>query len=310
MSKAVVVTRFGGPDVLDIIDRPVPQPGPGQVRVRIEATALHPADLGVRAGVFAARLAGTPPPYPLGWDLAGIIEAVGAGVTEWNTGQQVVGFLHYFQTLIGTHAEHAVVGVDALTAAPKTLTAAEAATLPLNALTATQALDLSGLSEGQSVLITGAAGALGGYLTELAVRRGLRVVAVAGSADEDWLRQRGANDVIARTDGLVGAVRWLLPDGVDGAIDAARVGQSAVGAVRDGGVFVGVTPPQVAPDRGITVDTVQVHPDREQLAEIVAAADRGELTARVADVYPLERAAEAHARQEQGGLRGRLVLTP
>ena len=308
MSKAVVANGFGGPDVLEVIDRPLPTPGAGQVRVRVEAAALNPVDVGVRVGAFG--LTNLTEPYILGWDLAGVVNATGEGVTDWAIGQQVIGFVQWLQEFSGTHAEHVVVASDALVAAPKSLSSAEAATLPLNTLTAVQALNLSGLTKGQTVVITGAAGALGGYLTEAAAQRGLRVIAVARATDKDWLRARGAADVIERTDDLPAAVRALVPDGADGLLDPAAIGQAAIGAVRDGGVFVGAIPPLPVSERRIHVDRVEVVPNQGQLAEIAAAADRGEFTPRVAELYPLDQAAAAHARQQRGNLRGRIVLVP
>lgn len=309
MSKAVVVRHSGGPEALEVVDGPVPAPGPGEVRVRVAATAVHPIDLRLRAGAFDAVLGDTARPYRPGWDLAGIVDAVGPDVTDLAPGQPVIGFAPWFATQTGTYAEHVVLPADALAPAPRTLTPTEAAALPLNAVTAVQALDLSGLTAGQTVLITGAAGALGGFLTEIAAARGLRVVAVASRSDEEWLRAHGAADVVPRSDDFAAAVRALLPDGADGAIDPAALGRDALALVRDGGVLIPTTDQVPEPERGIRVEVVRVVGNHEQLAWVAVAADRGELTARVAEVFPLERAADAHARLEKGGVRGRLILT-
>jgi NADPH:quinone reductase-like Zn-dependent oxidoreductase len=183
--------------------------------------------------------------------------------------------------------------------------------LPLNGLTAWQALDLLDLAAGQSVMVTGAAGALGGFAVQLATLRGLRVVAVAGAHDERAVREFGAVHFIARTGNLGAAVRDLVPGGVDGAIDAALVGASALDAVRGGGSFAavaaGAAPP---PLRGTRVANVWIRSDGHQLAELAALVDAGRLTLRVAGTLPLHEARAAHERLAGGGLRGRLVLEP
>jgi NADPH:quinone reductase-like Zn-dependent oxidoreductase len=290
----------------------VDEPGPREVRIRVQATAVHHVDLLSRAGVTAPVIpADAPRPLVLGWDLAGVVDAVGSEVTEWQPGDHVVGLTRWFDTGRGAYAEYVTFDADWIARAPSNATPEEAAALPLNAQTAVQALDLLGLEAGQTVAVIGAAGALGGYAVELAKVRGLRVVAVAGADDEELLKSLGADVFVPRSDDLVAAVRAAEPDGVDGLLDAAIVGPSAVGAVRDGGAFVAVTAGvDPAPERGIRVATVGVRPNGAELAELVALVEAGKLTLRVADVYPFAKAGEAHARLAKGGVRGRLVLTP
>jgi NADPH:quinone reductase len=182
-----------------------------------------------------------------------------------------------------------------------------AATLPLNALTALQGLDLLGLAPGQTLLVTGAAGAVG----ELAVARGLRVVATAGDGDEELVRGFGAAVFVSRSAPLAEAVRQAVPSGVDGALDAAVVGLPALDAVRNRGAFVSVfSGAAPVPLRGIRVANVYVSADGAALGELSGLVGRGKLTLRVADTLPLTEVAEAHRRLEKGGLRGRLVLVP
>ncbi|CAM5409026.1 Dehydrogenase OS=Streptomyces glaucescens OX=1907 GN=SGLAU_19275 PE=4 SV=1 [Streptomyces glaucescens] len=151
--RAVVVERFGGPEAVEVVETAVPQPGARQVRIKVAAATLNPVDAGVRAGVFG----GAGQRIGLGWDVAGTIDAVGTGAA-WNVGDEVVA-LHYGPVKpLGTHAEYVVVDADAVAPAPAGVDAVHAATLPLNALTAVQALDLLGLEAGQSLLVTGAAG--------------------------------------------------------------------------------------------------------------------------------------------------------
>lgn len=309
---SIVVNDFGGPEVLRLADLPLAEPGPREVRIRVQGTAVHPVDLLTRAGLTAPVIpADAPRPLVLGWDLAGVVDAIGADVTEWRPGDAVVGMTRWFDTGRGTYAEYVNLDAAWIARAPANATPEESASLPLNAQTAGQALDLLALAQGQTLAVTGAAGALGGYLVQLAKVRGLRVVAVAGADDEPLVRGLGADVFVPRSDDLVAAVRAAEPEGVDGLVDAAIVGPTAVGAVRDGGSFVAVTAGvDPAPERGIRVHTVGVRPNGAQLAELVAHVEAGKLTLRVADVYPFAQASEAHARLAKGGVRGRLVLKP
>jgi NADPH:quinone reductase len=306
--QAVTISTFGGPDAIEVTDVPVPEPGPGEVRVRVQAAAVHPVDLGVRAGAFAALLPSRPR-YVLGWDAAGIVEALGPGVTTFRPGDAVVGMTIWLQSLAGTQAELAVLPAGALAAAPRGASPEEAASLPLNALAAAQALDL--LPAGtRSLAIAGAGGALGAYATELGVRRGLAVSAVADGQDEPFLRERGAR-FVPRSPEPSAAIIEAAGGQVDAVLDTAGLGASALAAVRDGGGFVSTLPPSTPPpERGIQVQALEVVADGAQLAELVALAEQGNLTLRVAERYALADAAAAHARLEQGGVRGRLVLTP
>lgn len=310
--QAVVVRRFGGPEALEVADVPVPRPGPGQVRITVEAAAVNPVDLATRAGVLAEHgLMAAVGPVGIGWDLAGVIDAAGPGVDRLQAGDPVIGLRDLLTAPVGAQAEQVVLDADAVARAPRGLPAAEAATLPLNSLTAAQALDLLALEPGQWLLVTGAAGALGGYALELAGLRGLRTVAVAGGRDEELVRGLGADEFIPRTAGLGGAVRQVVPQGVHGAIDAALAGVPVLDAVRNGGSFVAVTAGAAPPPlRGIRVSNVWIRADGAQLARLAALAEAGRLTPRVAELRPLGQVAAAHRRLAAGGLRGRIVLEP
>ena len=250
--RALVVSEFGGPEVLRVADLPVPEPGPGQVRIRVQATAVHPVDLATRSGALAARLPQRPY-HALGWDLAGVVDAVGPSVAGCMEGDAVIGLSDWFETFTGTQVEYVVLDAAAIAPAPPGRTAEEAATLPLGGLTAAQALDALGLAPGRSLAVTGAAGAVGGFAVELAVHSGLSVYAVAGAEDEAFVTGLGAVHV-PRTDGPAGALRAAVPGGVDGLLDAAVQGTRVLGAVRDGGRFVALVGPATpAPERGIAV---------------------------------------------------------
>ncbi|MFG2001428.1 NADP-dependent oxidoreductase [Spirillospora sp. NPDC048911] len=311
--RAVVTRTFGGPGVLEIVDVPVPAPGPGQVRIRVQAAAVNPVDTATRAGLLAqAGLMAPRDTLGIGWDAAGVIDATGPGVTAFTTGDAVIALSDRLDVPLGTHADHVVLDASAVAPAPAGVPATHAATLPLNGLTAAQALDLLDLPRGATLLVTGAAGALGGYTVELAAHRGLRVAAVAGTADERLVRDLGAEWFVPRTSAdLPAAVRALVPGGADGAVDAAVIGPRALEAVRNRGAFVAVAGGAApAPLRGIRVANVWITADGTQLAELSALAAAGRLTPRVAGVLPLTEAAVAHRRLDEGGLRGRLVLTP
>jgi NADPH:quinone reductase len=183
-------------------------------------------------------------------------------------------------------------------------------TIPLNGLTAIQALDILAPRAGQSVLVTGAAGGLGAFSVELAAMRGLRVIAAAGDDDEKLVRSLGAAEFVPRSAELAAAVRDLVPGGVDTVFDAAVLGYPALDAVRARGSFAAFIGPGPVPVRGIRVVPVNIHADGAALAGLSGLAAAGKLTLRVADTYPLADAGRAHERLQAGGVRGRLVLVP
>lgn len=310
--RAIVVRAAGGPEALELVDVPVPAAGVGQVRVCVEAAAVNPVDVATRSGsLVAAGLMAPRKVTGLGWDVAGRVDEVGPGVTAFAPGDQVIGVRDRLDVSLGTYAEFVVLDAAAVAAAPTGLPAVEAATLPLNGLTALQALDLLDPEPGATLLVTGAAGAVGGYAVELAALRGLRVVACAGARDEEFVRGAGARWFVPRTADLAEAVRTLVPGGVDAALDAAVAGIPALGAVRNRGAFVSVVGGAApVPLRGISVAEQWIAADAEALARLSSLAGAGHLTTRVADTLPLHEAARAHRRLAEGGIRGRLVLVP
>jgi NADPH2:quinone reductase len=299
--RAVVVRRFGGPEVLEFAEVPVPEPGPGQVRIRVAAAAVNPVDLATRSGVLSA--AGVVPARAvlgLGWDVAGSIDD--AGDTGFRVGDAVIGLRDRIATPLGAYAERIVLDASAVAPAPVGVSPVEAATLPLNALTAAQALDL--VETTGTVLVTGAAGAVGGYAVALAHARKLRVVAVAAEADEAQVRAFGADEFVPRGPSLGDRVRAVVPGGVDAALDTALLGLDALDAVRGGGEFVAFAA-GAAP-----IPLRWIRADGERLGELARLAENGTLPLRVAGTLPLTEAAAAHERLAAGGLRGRLVLLP
>ncbi|MGW4242583.1 NADP-dependent oxidoreductase [Nocardia sp. NPDC004722] len=302
--RAVGFSRFGGPEVLDVLEVPTPTPGPGEVLVKVAAAPVNPVDIGARAGAFAALLPEREYYVP-GVEFAGWIEDVGSHVSRQEIGQAVVGLLPWLSTFEGSYAEYVVLDADLVAAAPTGVELSAAATLPLNAVTADLAVTAA---PGATVLVTGAAGGVGGYAVQLAAARGARVIAVAGADDAELVASLGASEFVPRDADLV---TRLGTGGVDAVIDAALVGAALLPLVRDGGAFVALLPPLAPPaERDITVTTVAQAPDGRRLAELVDLVEAGTLSLRVAETYPLARAADAHARFEKGGVRGRLVLLP
>jgi NADPH2:quinone reductase len=309
--RSVAINEFGGPEVLEIIERPIPEPGDGDVRIRVAAATVNPTDLALRSGGHAPRLGNIPPPYVPGMEIAGVVDAAGPGA-ELRAGEPVTAIVSPMRPEGGAQAEYVVVPADSVARLPVTMGLVEAATIPMNGLTVRRALDLLALPPGSTLAVTGAAGAVGGYTIELGVVAGLRVIADAKPQDEELVRKLGADVVVPRGPEMAAAIRRAVPDGVDALVDAALIGPPALAAVRDGGQLIAVRPFEGESERDITISLVRVmeyEHNRQPLAELVDLAADGRLTLRVADVYPVERIAEAHRRFEKGGVRGRLVLT-
>ncbi|MCO8275023.1 NADP-dependent oxidoreductase [Actinoplanes sp. TRM 88003] len=299
--RAAVVRRFGGPEVLEIASIDVPEIRDHQLLVRVEAAAVNRIDLSTRSGALAeAGLMRPAPVVGLGWDAAGTVEAAGAAVTRFAVGDRVIG-LRDRLSAGGAQAEFVALDETALAPAPRSVPAAEASTLPLIGLTADLALRRTGLRAGQTLLVTGAAGGVGGLALELAALRGVRTVADDKSAAATWTVPRGEP----------AQVRDLVPGGVDAVIDAAVLGVEAHEALRGGGTFVTLVRPFAPPPlRDTRVVVAEVAADGARLTELAALVDAGHLTLGVAATFPLDAVAEAHERLAAGGLRGRLVLTP
>ncbi|MBV9579537.1 MAG: NADP-dependent oxidoreductase [Chloroflexi bacterium] len=308
--KAVAFSRFGGPDVLEVADLPVPEPGAGEVRVHVAAATVNPTDIGMRSGGRAAELQKLPAPYVAGMELAGTVDAAGAG-SRWQVGERVLGISVPTRTGRGAQAEYAVVPSDSLARVPEGVSLEQAATLPMNGLTTRRALDLLGLSRGQTLLVTGAAGAVGGYGVQLGAAEGLRVIGVSAAGDEALVRGLGAQDFVARDADLAAAVHRIAPQGVDAVLDAAVIGRPLLACVRDGGQIACVRAFDGEPERGIRVHQVRVSDYAQNQAALQGLADlvaTGKLTLRVAETFPPSSAGVAQQKLQAGGVRGRLVI--
>lgn len=309
--RAVVVKTFGGPEALEVIDTPIPEPGPGEVRVKVGAAGVNFADVMVRAGMLInVGATSERAQYGVGVDFAGQVDALGAGVTRFAEGDVVMGTQERLDGVLGPYAEYVVIEDWALAHAPSGVSVVEAASLPLPAITAEQALVALDLRAGQWLLVTGAAGGVGGFAIELAVLRGLRVIAQARPEDEALVRGLGAEAFVSRYEHLADAVRALVPGGADGALDAANLGVLTDDAVRHGGAYVNLLNSAPASRRGVRTYNVAWQSNPDQLAKLSALAGDGRLTLRVAQTFALQDAVKAHQALDQGGQRGRLILVP
>jgi NADPH:quinone reductase-like Zn-dependent oxidoreductase len=245
------------------------------------------------------------PPFVPGWDLAGTVSEAGAEVSAYAAGDAVVALIPWIHERgrAGAYAEVAAVDRSWLAPRPQELDPVSAATIPLNALTARQTLDLLRAPPGATLLVTGASGAVGGFATQLAVLDGLRVLALASNEDDDWVDGLGPAEVLPRGTDL----RAVGP--VDALIDAVPLGERAVAAVRDGGAAVLTRRLRdVAQGRDVRVEAPLARSDPTMLEELTRLVASGELRTRVARTLELEQAAEAHRLVERGGLRGKVVL--
>ncbi|MFI8185256.1 NADP-dependent oxidoreductase [Actinacidiphila glaucinigra] len=316
--KTVGVSQFGGPEALRVFEVPEPHAGPGQVRIRVHAATVNPGDRYLRNGALGPT--SPAPPYVPGMEAAGVLDEIGSDVeTDLRLGDRVMAMADPRDPLGGAYAQYLVLPTAQVARAPQGTTHAEAATLPMNGLTARLAVDLTGLSRGQTLAVTGAAGAVGGYVTQMAKADGLTVVADASQADEELVRSFGADIVVPRGAEVAQHILRAVPAGVAGLIDAAVIGSAVVApAVHDGGVIVTVLGEG---SRAVSTEemrrrSLRMHMafvpdylgDRSRLDDLREQTEAGRLTPRVARTFPPEHAAEAHRLMEAGGVRGRLVL--
>src|SRR5215472_17370774 len=259
--RAVTFSRPGGPEVLEVSELPEPTPGPGEVRIRVPAATVNPTDISFRSGrqFTVAQLAEmhVRPPFIPGMELAGVVDAVGEGAS-WRAGDRVMAIVNPRRPGGGAQAELVVVPAASVARVPAGASLEAAATLPMNGLTVRLALDRLALKPGQTLGVTGAAGAVGGYSVELGVSEGLRVIAVASPQDEALVKRFGAKAFVPSGDGAIRAVYDAAPGGVDGLIDAAVLDAAVLPAVRDGGTLATVRGFAGPSERTITIEPVRV----------------------------------------------------
>ncbi|RHW28852.1 NADP-dependent oxidoreductase [Nocardioides immobilis] len=307
--RIITQHTVGDPDVLVVEEVPTPAPGAGEVLVRVGGAAVNPADAAVRAGYFP--LLGEPP-FTIGWDVAGTVEAIGEGVTDHRVGDRVFG-MPRFPAQAAAYADAVVAPADQLARTPDALSDVEAAALPLAALTAYQGLvEVADVQPGQRVLVQAAGGGVGHFAVQIAKARGAHVIAVVSPAKEAFVRALGADEVIDYTAGpFTDSV-----EPVDVALDPFGSANTpdVLQVVRSGGIVVALLDVddetrELAAARDVRVEQISVHPSGEQLTAIAALVDSGHLRPHVSATYALEKAGEAH-HELATGVQGKVVLVP
>ncbi|MDA3628639.1 NADP-dependent oxidoreductase [Saccharopolyspora sp. WRP15-2] len=307
--RAISQDEFGGPEVLREVELPRPEPGPSQVLVQVHAAGVNPTDWKHRA---QQRFLGTPP-YVLGWDVSGVVVAVGTGVTLHKPGDEVFGMLPYPHGA-GSHAEYVTGPARAFVPKPSEVDHVQAGAIPLVALTAWQALvDTAHLQAGQRVLIHAAAGGVGHAAVQIAKARGAYVIGTASAGKHEFLRGLGADELIdyRETDfaDVVSEVDVVLDT-----IGGDYRGRS-LRTLRRGGVLVSILPygqeelAAEAEQLGMRAETMLVEADQAGMRAIAALVKSGQLRAEIAATFPLAEAAKAHELGETGRTTGKIVLT-
>lgn len=300
--KAVVINEYGGNSVVQVTDVDCPEPGAGEVLVRVRAAGVNPVDWKIRGG--AGQRMGMALPIRLGSEIAGTVEKLGEGASGFAAGDAVYGIVKS-----GGFAEYAVALAADMARKPANLDFIHAAAVPLGALTAWQAMfDLAGLASGQRLLVTNGSGGVGSLAVQIAKAKGAHVTALASGRNEAYVRSLGVDEFIDHTkQPFEQVVR-----GMDAVFDTVGgdTFQRAFGTLRTGGVLVtAVAFPQDEGRRhGVRVERVACKPNAGQLASIRALVEAGKLTARVATVLPLAEVRQAFDLSESGGTRGRIVL--
>jgi NADPH:quinone reductase-like Zn-dependent oxidoreductase len=309
--RGIAIEEFGGPERLQLMELPDPPLGPDVVVIDVKAAGVNPVDWKVREGGLAERFKHHFP-LGIGWDAAGVVEAVGPAVRDFKPGDEVFAYCRKPALEDGTYAEKVGLSRAQVAHKPEKASFVEAAAMPLAGLTAweclTEALDLQ---SGESILVTVAAGGVGHFAVQLARGLGADVIGTASGPKLDFVRELGASEAVDYTKGSVAeAVRELRPDGVDAVFDiVGGDGQAdARAALREGGRIVSIVDPDPAKDDPVEGLYVFVQPNAASLRELARRFDAGELRVEVQETFPLERAADAHRLLEDGHVRGKLVI--
>ncbi|WP_037626258.1 NADP-dependent oxidoreductase [Streptomyces aureus] len=304
--RKVIQSRLGGPDVLDVVDTKIPEPGPTEVLVEVKAAGVNPVDWKMRA---AGGLGD--PPFSVGWDVSGVVAAVGPGVTRFSVGDQVFG-MPRFPSEAGAYADYVTAPSRHLALKPSRLSHVQAAGLPLAGLTGWQALvAVAQVAAGQRVLIPAAAGGVGHLAVQIAKSRGAYVIGTASAAKHDFVRGLGADEVIdyrsvdvgsqvADVDVLLATVAGQIQE-----LAGTLVPQGRIVALN--GADAGAV--QWAVENGLRADFMLVEPDRFDLETLASLAGNGLLDVHIDTVFPLEQVADAHRLGERGRTVGKIVLS-
>jgi len=310
--RAIAEEKFGGP--IALMDLPAPEIGTGEVLIRVQAAGVNPFDWKVADGALEGEREHRFP-LILGFDAAGVVERVGAEVSELAEGDEVYGYL--FKSVIGggAYADYISAPANIVAKKPKSVGFAEAAALPTPGLTAMDLVESVHPREGETALVVGATGGVGSYAVQLAARRGARVIATARAANEAFVREMGAAETIDHTkEDLVESVLVAHPDGIEAIIDVVSdreaLGRIAGLVKRGGSVATSVyaADAEILARRGIEATNISMRPGARRLEELSRMVDAGEISVRLERAFAFEEAPEALEESRTGHVRGKLVL--
>jgi NADPH:quinone reductase-like Zn-dependent oxidoreductase len=301
--KAVRIHEFGEPEVLKYEDIPEPQPGPGEIRIRVIAAGVNPIDWKIRKGLVGEM----PLPMTIGLDVAGVVDAPGQGEVIFQPGEEVFAKVSIGQ---GGYAEYTAVNISQVARKPRSIGFIESAAIPTAGLAAWQSFfDIAGLEKGQSVLIHGAAGGVGSFAVQFARWKGAYVIGTASGQNEQFLKSIGADEVIdyknQRFEDMVGNLDVVL-DTIGG-----DTFERSWGVLKPGGFLVSTVAgiPEGAPEKyGVRAKTLMTRSDGGELAQIAAIIDEQQIKPMVTTVLPLSEAQKAHEMSESRHTRGKIVL--
>lgn len=303
--RAITYDQYGDDSVLQLTERPVPKVGPSEVRIRVTRASVNPVDWKVMSGGLDPMLDAHFPVVP-GWDVAGVVDAVGPDTPEHAVGDRVAAYARKQVVSGGTFAEYVTVAVDDVAAVPDAVTDDDAAALPLAGLTAQRVLETLEIGSGDVVLVHAASGGVGHLLSQLAVTAGARVIGTASARNHERLRALGVEPV-EYGDGLVERVRELAPEGVDAVADlVGGVLDDSLALRRDGGRLASIADASVEEHGG---RWVWVRPDGPRLAGLLDEVAAGRLHVEVDRVVPFEQTADAFAASRDGSAAGKIVLS-
>lgn len=303
--KAMAYKGYGGLDKLEQLELPRPKVGPGSVLIRVKAAGVNPVDWKIMGGYLDAIMNVTFPVIP-GWDVAGVVEAVGFDTPEFKVGDEVYAYGRRDSVHFGSFAEYMVLPASSVAHKPASLSWEEAAALPLTGLTAQRTLDALELKSGQTLLIHNGSGGAGQAAIQIATNAGVNVIATASPQNHDLLRGLGATPV-ARGEGLVERVRELAPEGVDAVADFhGEALETTLAVLKESGTHASVADGSVAAHGG---HYIWVRPEAKELDRLSALVEAGKLKVNVVSARPMQEAAAAFGESMAGKTAGKIVLT-
>jgi len=303
--KAITYSSYGDPSVLTLTELPDPKVGPGEVRIAVRAASVNPVDWKIMAGYLDSLMTVTFPVIP-GWDVAGVVEAVGPDTPEFQVGDEVMAYGRRDWVQAGSFAEKMTLPARTLARKPAGIGFEQAASIPLAGLTAYQTLTRLGVTKGSTVLVHGANGGVGSFAVQIAAGLGARVIGTASERNHERVRELGAEPV-AYGEGLPERVRALAPEGVDVVVDyVGDVLEQTLAVLAEGGRHGSIADPAVLAQGG---EYFWVRPDAADLDHLAGLVDAGALRVDVDRSFPLEQAADAFRASMEGHTSGKIALT-